>query len=134
MVLFFKTTQQNVIVVESDHVFTADESAKLVWLFDNATQLPVTTLEGWFIGPRKEMITPWSTNAVEITQNMGIEGISRIEEFYPVASENASFDKMLQRLYNGIDDTIFQINKEPDAIVHIEDIEAYNESEGSPIR
>ena len=130
MVLFFKTTQQNVIVVESDHVFTADESAKLVWLFDNATQLPVTTLEGWFIGPRKEMITPWSTNAVEITQNMGIEGISRIEEFYPVASENASFDKMLQRLYNGIDDTIFQINKEPDAIVHIEDIEAYNESEG----
>jgi phosphoribosylformylglycinamidine synthase len=27
------------------------------------------------------MITPWSTNAVEITQNMGIEGIIRIEEF-----------------------------------------------------
>ena len=130
MVLFFKTTQQNVIVVECDHAFSAEESAKLVWLFDNAVQMPDTTLNGWFVGPRKEMITPWSTNAVEITQNMGITGISRIEEFYPVAGENAAFDKMLQRLYNGIDDTIFQINKQPDAIVHIEDIEAYNESEG----
>ncbi len=130
MVLFFKTTQQNVIVVESDHNFSAEETAKLVWLFDNATQLTDTTLSGWYVGPRKEMITPWSTNAVEITQNMGLSGISRIEEFYPVAGENAAYDKMLQRLYNGIDDTVFQINKQPDAIVHIEDIEAYNESEG----
>ena len=130
MVLFFKTTQQNVIVVESDHMFSAEESEKLVWLFDNAVQLPDTTLSGWFVGPRKEMITPWSTNAVEITQNMGIAGISRIEEFYPVTGENATYDKMLQRLYNGIDATIFEINKQPDAIVHIEDIEAYNESEG----
>ncbi|MBR4070865.1 MAG: hypothetical protein IKK16_06680, partial [Bacteroidaceae bacterium] len=85
MVLFFKTTQQNVIVVESDHKFSAEESEKLVWLFDNAVQLPDTTLTGWFVGPRKEMITPWSTNAVEITQNMGINGITCIEEFYPVA-------------------------------------------------
>ncbi len=130
MVLFFKTTQQNVIVVESDHNFSAEETAKLVWLFDNATQLTDTALSGWYVGPRKEMITPWSTNAVEITQNMGLSGISRIEEFYPVAGENAAYDKMLQRLYNGIDDTVFQINKQPDAIVHIEDIEAYNESEG----
>ena len=130
MVLFFKTTQQNVIVVESNHNFTAEDTAKLVWLFDNATQLPGSTLEGWYVGPRKEMITPWSTNAVEITQNMGIEGISRIEEFYPVAGESASYDKMLQRLYNGIDEHVFEINKQPDAIVHIEDIDAYNESEG----
>ena len=130
MVLFFKTTQQNVIVVESNHLFSAEENAKLIWLFDNATPMSETTLTGWFVGPRKEMITPWSTNAVEITQNMGIAGISRIEEFYPVAGENASYDKMLQRLYNGIDDTIFAINKQPDAIVHIDDIEAYNLSEG----
>ncbi|MBO7317612.1 MAG: hypothetical protein J6U43_02705, partial [Bacteroidales bacterium] len=75
MVLFFKTTQQNVIVVESDHNFSAEESEKLVWLFDNAVQLPDASLNGWFVGPRKEMITPWSTNAVEITQNMGITGI-----------------------------------------------------------
>lgn len=130
MVLFFETTRKNVIVVESNHNFSAEDAAKLVWLFDNATQLPQSTLEGWYVGPRKEMITPWSTNAVEITQNMGIEGISRIEEFYPVVSENAAYDKMLQRLYNGIDEHVFEINKQPDAIVHIEDIEAYNESEG----
>ncbi len=130
MVLFFKTTRQNVIVVESDHRFSAEETDKLIWLFDNAAPLTDTVLNGWYVGPRKEMITPWSTNAVEITQNMGITGISRIEEFFPVADGDASYDKMLQRLYNGIDDTVFFINKQPDAIVHIEDIEAYNESEG----
>ena len=35
--------------------------------------------EGCFVGTRREMITPWSTNAVEITQNMGLEGAGRIE-------------------------------------------------------
>jgi phosphoribosylformylglycinamidine synthase len=35
----------------------------------------------FFVGPRAAMITPWSTNAVEITQNMGIKDIIRIEEF-----------------------------------------------------
>lgn len=130
MVIFFKTTRDNVIVVETDHDFSADETAKLVWLFDNATRLSDAAIAGWFVGPRKEMITPWSTNAVEITQNMGLSGISRIEEFFPVESSEASYDKMLQRIYNGIDATVFEINKKPDDIVYIDDIEAYNESEG----
>ena len=87
-------------------------------------------LKGHFVGPRREMITPWSTNAVEITQNMGLSGISRIEEYFPVKDENADRDPMLQRMYKGLDQEVFTTNRKPEPIVHIEDLEAYNEKEG----
>ncbi|MGG6546732.1 UNVERIFIED_CONTAM: hypothetical protein NY100_15110, partial [Prevotella sp. 15_C9] len=74
--------------------------------------------------------TPWSTNAVEITQNMGLSGISRIEEYFPVKDENADRDPMLQRMYKGLDQEVFTTNRKPEPIVHIEDLEAYNEKEG----
>jgi phosphoribosylformylglycinamidine synthase len=88
------------------------------------------TIEGWFVGPRREMITPWSTNAVEITQNMGMSGISRIEEYFPVSSGEAEHDPMLQRIYNGLNQEIFTTNKKPDPIVYIDDMAAYNLKEG----
>ena len=69
------------------------------------------SMKGWFVGPRREMITPWSTNAVEITQNMGIKGISRIEEYFCVSSGKAQHDPMLQRIYDGLDQKIFTIDK-----------------------
>ena len=102
MILFFRTPLQNIIAVEMDHTPSADESARLCWLFGGATPENETNLSGFFVGPRKEMITPWSTNAVEITQNMGLSGISRIEEYFPVASETAEHDEMLQRMYHGL--------------------------------
>ncbi len=79
--------------------------------------------------PGKEMITPWSTNAVEITQNMGISGIIRIEEFHHAASK-PEWDPMLQALYKGLDQHIFTIDKEPDPVIFIEDIRSYNSREG----
>ena len=82
------------------------------------------------MGPRREMITPWSTNAVEITQNMGISGILRIEEFTRVEDEKAAFDPMLQAFYKGLNQDTFTIDKKPDPIVYIEDIRAYNQQEG----
>ena len=96
------------------------------------THLPVQseTLEGWYVGPRREMITPWSTNAVEITQNMGLTGIARIEEYFPVSSGDTDHDPMLQRIYNGLNQEIFTISKKPDPIVYIEDLEVYNQQEG----
>ena len=130
MILFFKTPEQSVIAVNSAHTLSIEEVKKLSWLFSNATPLQEQQLNGWFIGPRKEMITPWSTNAVEITQNMGINGIIRIEEFFPTADDKAEFDPMLQRLYNGLNQEIFNINKKPEPIVHIDDISAYNIKEG----
>ena len=88
------------------------------------------SIKGFFVGPRREMITPWSTNAVEITQNMGIEGIRRIEEFHEVASKDAPFDPMLQAMYHNLDQKVFTVNRKPEPVQHIDDIAAYNQKEG----
>ena len=66
----------------------------------------------------------------EITQNMGLSGIIRIEEFMAVPDDKAGFDPMLQRMYNGLKQDIFTIDKKPDPIIGIEDIATYNEKEG----
>ena len=102
----------------------------LKWLFQGAQLIPHSNVTGWFIGPRKEMITPWSTTAAEITKNMNIEGIERIEEFFPAQGEDTPHDKMLQRLYNGLDQEIFDIHHDPEPVMEIEDIAAYNQAEG----
>lgn len=136
MILFFKTSSQHVIATEINHQPDTDEVKKLCWLYDNAELLtnekgePETSLAGFFIGPRREMITPWSTNAVEITQNMSLSGITRIEEYFPAKSEDAEHDEMLQRMYKGLDQTIFTVNKQPEPIKYIENIEEHNEQEG----
>ena len=130
MILFFRTPSQSVIAVEANHDFSSDDIKKLNWLFGEASVENEDKLQGWFVGPRKEMITPWSTNAVEITQNMGLEGISRIEEYFPVKDENAEHDPMLQRMYQGLNQNIFTTNRKPDPIVYIENLAEYNEKEG----
>ena len=130
MILFFRTPQQSVIATQTDHQLNEQEVKELCWLYGNATLEENTTLEGWFVGPRREMITPWSTNAVEITQNMNLCGIARIEEYFPVADENAEHDPMLQRMYHGLDQDIFTVNIEPAPIQYISDLETYNEQEG----
>ncbi len=130
MVLFFKGKSEQILAVGCDAEFAAEDVKKLEWLFSGATKTDEQELGGFFVGPRKEMITPWSTNAVEITQNMGLTGISRIEEYFEVADEKAEFDPMLQVLYKGLGQEIFTIDKEPDPIVEIDDVAAYNQSEG----
>ena len=130
MILFFKTPQNTLIAVNSIVSFNAQDIEKLIWLFGEAEKLEEAVLEGWFVGPRKEMLTPWSTNAVEITQNMGIEGIIRIEEYIQVADQSAGFDPMLKALYHNLDQKVFTIEKMPDPILEIGDIAAYNQQEG----
>ena len=130
MILFFRTPQKSVIATQVDHQLSSEEIHELSWLFGNATFENASTLEGWYVGPRREMITPWSTNAVEITQNMNLHGIARIEEYFPVSGEDAEHDPMLQRMYNGLNQDIFTVNIEPAAIQYVEDLESYNEAEG----
>ena len=130
MISFFKNVSGSIVVVETDHKLENSEIEKFRWLFNGAQLLDTEMVEGQFVGPRREMITPWSTNAVEITQNMGLGGVTRIEEFFPTKAKNPSFDKMLQRLYTNLGSDIFEILKKPDDIVYISDIEAYNEQEG----
>ena len=128
---FFKTEQGSIIATACSHTLTAADTEKLCWLYGQAVKLDGDSVGGLFVGPRREMITPWSTNAVEITQNMAIEGISRIEEYFPVASEDAEFDPMLQRMYrNGLNQDIFTVNIEPKPIEYITELEEYNEKEG----
>jgi len=130
MILFFRTPSQTVIATEADHKLSAEETKELCWLYGDATLEEADHLEGYFIGPRREMITPWSTNAVEITQNMNLHGISRIEEYFPVSSKDAEHDPMLQRMYNGIGQDVFTVDHEPEPIKHVENLEEYNEQEG----
>lgn len=130
MIQFFRTKSNSIIAVQVFNSLNQENIEKLNWLFSGSEYISKPTLNGWFVGPRKEMVTPWSTNAVEITQNMGIEGILRIEEFFQVENENARYDHMLQRLYENLTQNIFTVNKQPDPILNIEDIAAYNAQEG----
>ena len=129
MISFFLSPAKNIIAVQTTTSIELADIEKLRWLFNGAEKLDTSTAENCYIGPRKEMITPWSTNAVEITQNMGISGILRIEEFFETR-KGMSFDPMLQQEYNGLTQGLFTINKQPDAIVEIDNIEIYSEKEG----
>lgn len=130
MILFFETPQKNIIATEINHQPCQEDIDKLCWLFGQATCLDAEQLEGFFVGPRREMITPWSTNAVEITENMNLSGILRIEEFFPVRSKEAEHDTMLQRMYDGLGQEIFEVNHQPEPIKLVENLEQYNEQEG----
>jgi len=130
MILFFKTPQKSVIATETGHTLNEQEVKELCWLYGDAELLSAEALDGHYVGPRREMVTPWSTNAVEITQNMGLSDIQRIEEYFPVASEDAEYDPMLQRMYNGLNQDIFTINIQPEPIKHVNNLEEYNEQEG----
>ncbi|MCK9305859.1 MAG: phosphoribosylformylglycinamidine synthase, partial [Bacteroidales bacterium] len=130
MIYLFKTEHNSIIAVKKTDSLTTRETEALCWLF-NAVKLPdEQDVQGCFTGPRIEMVTPWSTTAVEITRNMNISGIERIEEFFEAEGEDAEYDKMLQRLYTVLGQKIFNIDKEAEKILSIEDIAAYNISEG----
>ena len=129
MIQFFHLPAGTVYAVEVDHALTEDERAPLSWLFGQAAAVDSPEIEGRFVGPRREMITPWSTNAVEITQNMGLTGISRIEEYLPATSQT-DCDPMLQRLYDRLDQRLFTTARQPEPVVYIDDIADYNRREG----
>ena len=127
---FFKTPENTIIATQCKGAMTAEDIEKLCWLYGGAQPEDAETLSGYYVGPRREMITPWSTNAVEITQNMNLAGIERIEEYFPVNNAEAEHDPMLQRMYHGLDQHIFTVDIKPAAIQQIQNLEEYNEQEG----
>lgn len=129
MILFFGSPSQVVFAVQVDSGLAGEAIAKLSWLFGGQPRLDVDRISETFVGPRAAMITPWSTNAVEITQNMGIRGIRRIERFAPL-DEGKGFDPMLSQKYSELHQNIFNIDIEPEPVRAIEDIAAYNAAEG----
>ena len=130
MIHFFENQSNTVFAVHTQNEISAQDISKLNWLFADATKIEKSVLSDFFVGPRATMITPWSTNAVEITQNMGISGIIRIEEFQCVTEDFSDFDPMLSQKFSELNQDIFTINIQPEPILEIDDIEAYNQSEG----
>ncbi|HHU34791.1 MAG TPA: phosphoribosylformylglycinamidine synthase [Bacteroidetes bacterium] len=129
MILFFKDQEATVYAVGIDTQPAISDIDKLRWLFGEVSFLGADRVDGEFIGPRKEMVSPWSTNAVEITQNIGIKNISRIEKFSP-RSQNTSWDPMLQSLYKGLTQDTFTIERKVEPVLYIDDIRSYNKQEG----
>jgi phosphoribosylformylglycinamidine synthase len=130
MIHFFGNQSNTVFAVQTQKEISSEDINKLNWLFGNAHKIEKSVLSDFFVGPRAAMVTPWSTNAVEITQNMGISGIIRIEEFEKVNADFTDFDPMLSQKYSELNQEIYTINIQPEPILDIEDIAAYNKSEG----
>jgi phosphoribosylformylglycinamidine synthase len=130
MIHFFENQSKTVFAVQTQNEISAQDISKLNWLFANSHKIEKSVLADFFVGPRTTMVTPWSTNAVEITQNMGISGIIRIEEFQATSADFSDFDPMLSQKYEALNQDIFTINVKPQAILDIDNIAAYNSKEG----
>ncbi len=130
MIHFFVNQNNTVYAIQSQPEISTEDTQKLNWLFGGARKLDESVLTDFFVGPRAAMVTPWSTNAVEITQNMGISGIIRIEEFEKVSADYTAFDPMLSQKYTELNQEIYTININPEPIIEITDIDSYNKSEG----
>ena len=113
MVIFFETNLKNIYAVQSDEDFSNEQISKLEWLFGKSKFLSKNQIKNNFIGPRAAMVSPWSTNAVETTQNMGINGINRIEKYYLYDDNLIDFDPMLNEKFTILNQEIFDINIEP---------------------
>ncbi|RLD26195.1 MAG: phosphoribosylformylglycinamidine synthase, partial [Bacteroidetes bacterium] len=130
MIHFFGNVNSKVYAVKTTEELSTKTISKLTWLFANQPKIDQASLDAFFVGPRAAMITPWSTNAVEITQNMGISGIIRIEEFEAISVEFSDFDPMISEKYKGLNQESFTINIQPESILEVENIAAYNQQEG----
>src|SRR6478609_6031386 len=130
MIHFFENQSNAIFAVQTQGEISAQDISKLNWLFADSNKVEKSVLSDFFVGPRATMITPWSTNAVEITQNMGISGIIRIEEFEKVGADHNAFDPMLSQKYTELNQEIYTINVKPEPILNIDDIATYNKVEG----
>ena len=130
MIHFFGEPSTKVFAVQTAKELSSEDTSKLIWLFGNQPKINAASLDAFFVGPRAAMITPWSTNATEITQNMGVDGIIRIEEFNAVEENHVGFDPMISQKYTLLNQEVFTIQVEPKPILNIEDIAAFNKQEG----
>ncbi len=130
MIHFFGNAANKIFAVQTGKELSQEDTKKLTWLFGDRPKINTSSLDAFFIGPRAAMITPWSTNATEITQNMGVTGIVRIEEFTCVDSDYTDFDPMLSQKFEGLAQDTYTVGTVPDPIIEVGDIAAYNQQEG----
>ena len=127
MIHFFGNQNSNVFAVQATKELSTETISKLTWLFGDQPKIEQASIDAFFVGPRAAMITPWSTNAVEITQNMGIVDIQRIEEFINVDEDFRGYDPMISEKFSNLNQEIFTIDIEPEPILNIEDLIGHTE-------
>lgn len=130
MIHFFGDINSKIFAVQKNGSFSQEDTAKLSWLFGHQPKLDRASIDAFFVGPRAAMITPWSTNATEISQNMGIDGIVRIEQYMAVDPNFKDFDPMLSQKYDGLEQNLFTVDITPQPLIEVEDIQAYNQEHG----
>ena len=130
MISFFESQNHSIFAVQTDQTISKDEIKKLEWLLGNANLLSDVKIKKEFIGPRAAMISPWSTNAVEICKNMGLDSILRIEKYIESKNSTNDIDPMLNEKFESLSQSLFKINLDPKKITSISNIQDYNEREG----
>jgi phosphoribosylformylglycinamidine synthase len=116
-------------LVESSEALSAEALKRLGWLL-GAEIATGAEAAAEYIGPRKEMVSPWSTNATDICRNVGIRGIRRIEFFRPGGKDAGEFDPMLEERYRGLREDSLRVDGSPAAAFAVENIEAFDAREG----
>ncbi|MFN8390663.1 MAG: phosphoribosylformylglycinamidine synthase [Bdellovibrionota bacterium] len=119
----------SVYLVQSELPLSQDSLQRLSWALD-AKPVVERSVPGTYIGPRSEMITPWSTNAVDIAGNMGVPGVKRIEQFQAVSEPNPVCDPMLESIYEALTVDSLDINAEPAPDRDVDDIRESNKKDG----
>ncbi len=130
MILFFGARGKDYFVVETGKKLGQKDLQKLEWLFETQ-QNETETIEGIFVGPRIETVSPWSTNVVEVINNMNLSDIKRVEKYTKIDSKNHSrHDPMTECVIENLTQNIFVLEIQKEPILSIDNIADYRKKEG----
>jgi len=115
-------------LVVSKRRFDSADLDKLSWLLQ-AEVVPCDSLPGPFVGPRREMVSPWSTNAVDIAKRVGIDSLIRIEA-YRSATATTELDPMLEERVDVLTQETLNVLGAPQASFAVDSIADFNQVEG----
>ena len=117
-------------LVQASGELSSEHRQILGWLLE-ADAVAEPELKGVFIGPRAEIVSPWSTNAVEIVRNVGVVEVERIECFERQPEGHPPvYDRMVQAVYHGLQRDSLAVDREPEPTAHVSDLDAYNKEGG----
>ena len=124
--------ESSVFLLLSDEELGAEAKKRITWVIDLPVEETPLPLRGSFVGPRREMVTPWSTNATDIIESMGVRGVKRVEVFRRIADGDGvpSFDPMLEQVYRDLYADSLEVTKAPAPDFAVEDLRKFNEEEG----
>ncbi len=115
-------------LVQSSCLLSSESIKKLSGILE-AEVLPGNTHAQKVVGPRREVVSPWSTNATEIAKNIGVTEVNRIERFVAVEGDPV-YDPMVEQLYECLSLDMLTIFDKPASLRQVEDIRAYGREAG----